>query len=322
MTRCVVCSERGSRTIVEAVAGSPWSPPRSRGNHSQSPADAGPHGSLSPTAPAVRMVGPAVPAPAPRRAPPMTQDVPVALTRRFDGRLLLSETREIRLLMQLEYDAMDPYAVTAAFLLADDYEVKWVFARDLLGDGLHRQTGEGDVVVRPKTGGTATEIELMLSVPTGHAQVTLPAETVAAFLEASHDLVPLGAESQHLHLDATIARLLSPDEDADSPRDVSPSLIAVTTSGSSVQIQICGEIDLTNHTQLQSALSGVELDEAQTVRLDLRGLSFCGLDGCRQLVRFERDARRSGRQISIHGASPTVRKLLGLIAVADIRRFP
>jgi len=244
------------------------------------------------------------------------------VTRRFDGRLLLSETREIQLLTQLDYDAMDPYAVTATFLLDDDYEVKWVFARDLLSDGLRRQSGEGDVVVRPKTGGPATEIELILSVPTGRAQVTLPAETVAAFLDASHDLVPFGAESQYLHLDATIVRLLSRDEDPDSPRDVAPPLIAVTTSGSSVQIQVCGEIDLTNHTQLQSALSGVELDEAQTVCVDLRGLSFCGIDGCRQLVRFERDARRSGRQISIHGASPTVRKLLSLIAGADIRRFP
>jgi anti-anti-sigma regulatory factor len=252
----------------------------------------------------------------------MTQDVPVVVTRRFDGRLLLSETREARLLTQLDYDAMDPYAVTATFLLDDDNKVKWVFARDLLSDGLHRKTGEGDVMVRPKTGGTATEIELILSVPTGHAQVTLPAQTVAAFIEESHDLVPLGAESQYLHLDATIERLLSRDGDPESPRDVSTPLVAVTTSGSSVQIQICGEIDLSNHTQLKSALSGVELDEAQTVRLDLHRLTFCGIDGCRQLVRFERDARRSGRQISIHGATPMVRKLLGLIAGADLPRFP
>ena len=43
--------------------------------------------------------------------------------------------------------------------LADDLEVEWVLARDLLGDGLHRQTGDGDVVLRPSTGAVSPEDE-------------------------------------------------------------------------------------------------------------------------------------------------------------------
>jgi len=54
-----------------------------------------------------------------------------------------------------------------------------------------------------------------------HVRVALPAETVAAFLEASHDVVPPGAESEYLDLETTILRLLSSGEDPD-PRDGLP----------------------------------------------------------------------------------------------------
>lgn len=139
----------------------------------------------------------------------MPPDAPVTVTRQLDGRLLLSETCDLRFPTQLHYDAMDPYAVTATFLFGEGFEVEWVLARDLLGDGLHRQTGEGDVVLRPSTGAPSAEVELMLSVPDGHARVTLPAETLAAFLRASHHVVPPGTESEYLDLDTTIMRLLS-----------------------------------------------------------------------------------------------------------------
>ena len=148
-------------------------------------------------------------APALREAPPMPQDGPITVTRRVDARLLLSENCDISFPTQLHYDAMDPYAVTATFLLADDLEVEWVLARDLLGDGLHRQTGDGDVVLCPSTGAVSTEVELVLSVPRGHARVTLPGDSLAAFLRASHHIVPPGTELEYLDLDTTIMRLLS-----------------------------------------------------------------------------------------------------------------
>jgi hypothetical protein len=126
-----------------------------------------------------------------------------------DARLLVSETCDVSFPTQLHYDAMDPYAVTATFLFGEGLEVEWVLARDLLGDGLHRETGDGDVVLRPSTGASSTEVELTLSVADGHARVTLPADTLAAFLRASHHVVPPGTESEYLDLDTTIMRLLS-----------------------------------------------------------------------------------------------------------------
>jgi hypothetical protein len=139
----------------------------------------------------------------------MPHEAPVTVTRRVDARLLLSDNCDFDFPTQLHYDAMDPYAVTATFLLAEDLEVEWVLARDLLGDGLQRQCGDGDVVLRPSTEADSADVELVLSVPRGHARVTLPAETVAAFLRASHAVVPPGAEPEYLDLDTTIMRLLS-----------------------------------------------------------------------------------------------------------------
>ena len=106
------------------------------------------------------------------------------------------------------------------------------------------------------------------------------------------------------------------------PRDdVGPLLISVTASASSVWIRVCGEVDLSNRAQLQAALSGVDLDGAHTVTLDLKHLTFCDTRGCWHLLRFEREARLSGHETSIHGAKPTVRKVLALIAGADQPTF-
>ena len=53
---------------------------------------------------------------------------------------------------------------------------------------------------------------------------------------------------------------------------------------------------------------------ADTVNLDLRGLSFCDTRGCQILLLFKRQAWLSGRATTFHGAVPTVRKVLNLLA--------
>jgi anti-anti-sigma regulatory factor len=98
-------------------------------------------------------------------------------------------------------------------------------------------------------------------------------------------------------------------------------LIAVITSPSTVSIQVCGEVDLSNRDQLQAALSAVDFDGARTDRLDLQHLTFCDISGCWHLLLFEREARPSGHQTSIHGARPTVRKVLSLMADGDKPTF-
>jgi hypothetical protein len=108
----------------------------------------------------------------------------------------------------LSYQASDPYAVSAVF--ADhDGAVHWVFARDLLADGLHRPTGEGDVRVRPSARDKGL-VEVRLSPPHATSCLGLPAAGIAEFVRASHALVPPGREAECLELDTALTRLLTP----------------------------------------------------------------------------------------------------------------
>jgi anti-anti-sigma regulatory factor len=103
----------------------------------------------------------------------------------------------------------------------------------------------------------------------------------------------------------------------DSPRpreDTCPLDVAVTIAAGSVWVQISGEVDMSNSARLRTALSAVDYGHAESVNLDLRRLSFCDTRGCQILLLFEREAWLSGRATKIHGAVPTVRKVLSLLA--------
>src|SRR5947207_13706945 len=71
-----------------------------------------------------------------------------------------------KLPVELIYDSTDPWAVTLAA-----GPQQWLFARDLLASGCHEPAGDGDVQVRPDTGGVASHIVIALSSPNGAAEV-------------------------------------------------------------------------------------------------------------------------------------------------------
>lgn len=103
--------------------------------------------------------------------------------------------------------------------------------------------------------------------------------------------------------------------DSPRPREDTCTLdVAVTSTAGSVWIQVGGEVDLSNSARLKTALSAVDYGHADTVNLDLRRLTFCDTRGCQILLLFKRQAWRSGRATKFHGAVPTVRKVLNLLA--------
>ncbi|GAB3878459.1 hypothetical protein GCM10029964_029140 [Kibdelosporangium lantanae] len=63
--------------------------------------------------------------------------------------LLAPRTPAVPVKVELRYDTRDPYAVVAAFRTGRAGWVEWVFARDLLADGLIAEAGDGDVRIRP-----------------------------------------------------------------------------------------------------------------------------------------------------------------------------
>lgn len=110
---------------------------------------------------------------------------------------------------QLEYRAEDPYAVHALFEVAAEAPVRWIFARDLLDEGLVHPVGDGDVHVSPCVDAFGRHtVQIELSSSDGMAVLEASAEDLLRFLEQCYRLVGPGLESLHVDVDAALARLL------------------------------------------------------------------------------------------------------------------
>lgn len=107
------------------------------------------------------------------------------------------------------YEASDPLAVRLA-MSVDGAVVEWLFARELLADGLTGPAGLGDVHLYPHLSLDGLEtVRLELSAPDGQAVLEMPAGEVAQFLDATYQVVPLGAETEHLDVEGTLVGLLA-----------------------------------------------------------------------------------------------------------------
>jgi hypothetical protein len=123
-------------------------------------------------------------------------------------RLVVAEADAVPLPVSLRYSAADPYAVRAVFS-GDGMEVEWVFARELLRNGLTHPVGDGDVHVWPSWGTGRELLMISLSSPDGQAVLEAGAEDVRSFLDRTTVVVPDGKESGYLDLEAALARLLA-----------------------------------------------------------------------------------------------------------------
>lgn len=86
-------------------------------------------------------------------------------------------------------------------------------------------------------------------------------------------------------------------------------------------VEVRGEADLGNHEQLLAGLTRVKLDGADAVHLVLTELTFCDLCAYRHIISFATRVRAAGRELSAHGASPTIKKIAGLLNVAGVLHF-
>lgn len=103
-------------------------------------------------------------------------------------------------LAHLSYDTGDPFAVTVVFSHDGRVLARWTLDREMLGDGLMRPVGIGDVRFRPVSTGPWEELRMEFygdAHPDGgrhHAVVFVWAPAVAAFLRETRDVVPYGDE--------------------------------------------------------------------------------------------------------------------------------
>ncbi|GGV00145.1 MULTISPECIES: SsgA family sporulation/cell division regulator [Kitasatospora] len=128
--------------------------------------------------------------------------------------LVVSNELSFRIVVDLEYDPSDPYAVRFTFHLPGDAPVTWVFARELLLDGISRPTGEGDVHIHPVGGEELSDVCIVLHSPEGDALLRASAPPLIAFLTRADRLVPMGEELTGGELEAELADILKGCENA------------------------------------------------------------------------------------------------------------
>jgi hypothetical protein len=88
-------------------------------------------------------------------------------------------------------------------------------------------------------------------------------------------------------------------------------------SDESVPIEIRGEAAAATHTKLQASPAQVALEANAAVQLWLSD-SPAATRALWYIARFASQVRRRGRQITTHGASPTIRKMSAILG-ADRR---
>jgi hypothetical protein len=111
----------------------------------------------------------------------------------------------------LRYESNDPWAVRVAFQTGGEGDgiVEWMFARQLLTDGIAQACGEGDVRVWPALHGTERVVNLAMASPSGSALFEIDRDALVEFLQQTYLAVPTGHESDAVDLDAELAVLLS-----------------------------------------------------------------------------------------------------------------
>ncbi len=113
-------------------------------------------------------------------------------------------------LADLRYAADDPWAVRVAFQTGGEGDgvVEWMFARQLLTEGVTGAVGEGDVRVWPADSGRDRVVHLAMASPSGSALFEIDRDDVVEFLQQTYVAVPTGSEGQAVDLEAEIAGLL------------------------------------------------------------------------------------------------------------------
>lgn len=125
--------------------------------------------------------------------------------------LVVSHEMSVSVSVRLQYEPSDPHVVRAAFdVVGSDETVEWIIGRDLLADGLEGPAGEGDIRVWPvEEEHDGSDLYILLNPPDGTALLKAPAREIKAFLRETEAVVPRGAESGRINLDALLAHLIA-----------------------------------------------------------------------------------------------------------------
>ena len=123
-------------------------------------------------------------------------------------RLVVPEHGGVPLTASLYYRGDDPYAIRMAFHVGTEDPVEWIFARDLLAEGLDCVAGDGDVRVWPTTAAHRDVLNLELSSPFGQAHFEAPLTAITGFLLRTFEVVPAGREGEFIDIEGELNDML------------------------------------------------------------------------------------------------------------------
>jgi hypothetical protein len=123
-------------------------------------------------------------------------------------RLVVPEHGGVPLTASLYYRGDDPYAIRMAFHVGTEDPVEWIFARDLLAEGLDCVAGDGDVRVWPTTAAHRDVLNLELSSPFGQAHFEAPLTAMTGFLLRTFEVVPAGREGEFIDIEGELNDML------------------------------------------------------------------------------------------------------------------
>ena len=133
------------------------------------------------------------------------------VTAELELRLVVPGGPSLPVIAGLRYSADDPWAVRVAFQTGGEGDgiVEWMFARQLLTDGVSGTVGEGDIRVWPAMSGGERVINLAMASPSGSALFEIDRYELVEFLQQTYLAVPTGLEGDAVDLDAELEALLS-----------------------------------------------------------------------------------------------------------------
>jgi hypothetical protein len=134
-----------------------------------------------------------------------------SVTAEIELRLVVPGGPSLPVMAGLRYESDDPWAVRVAFQTGGEGDgiVEWMFARQLLTDGVAEAVGEGDVRVWPALHGAERVVNLAMASPSGSALFEIDRDALVEFLQQTYLAVPTGNESDLVDLDAELALLLA-----------------------------------------------------------------------------------------------------------------
>ncbi|UQW99355.1 SsgA family sporulation/cell division regulator [Streptomyces sp. RerS4] len=129
----------------------------------------------------------------------------------LDGRLIAGADLSIPLTVRWRYSTADPFALSLEVITGVGLDARWIFARDLLRDGLRAPTGLGDVRIWPPCPCHGRpDLRVLLRGRDGSALVDMPVKPIRTWLRKEcFARVPHGSEAEHIDWELELVHVTS-----------------------------------------------------------------------------------------------------------------